>query len=277
MKFHQWQSIYRDYEKRGLTAPDTVLKPSVIDDILRLLPNGQAFFEYINFDYCWIKNQRPYYRVYPLIEELLIASSLDFPGAMLPKPIEIVSFEFSDKTITCEQSCLFVRASFPGDGSEYLICYRLQDKEEIHITLKNDQTIEDMIRSGDMMSERDEKLFRIYVGACLLANDPDLMEPVVLNRDADKYARSDEATRKIIEDRAARLNGRGWAIGKGFEERCEQSPHFRKSHLALYWTGKGGKVPRLQLRKGCVVKPRDVTKMPTGYYGKEETFSVSDS
>lgn len=128
------------------------------------------------------------------------------------------------------------------------------------------------------MSEEQESniirlLCHIFCGVSILANDSALVQPIVLNRDMLKYESADEATKKYLEARATRLNGRGFSIGKDLESELKTTsgvaPHIRKPHLALFWTGKGRTIPVLQLRRGAYVHRSDVTKVPTGYMDRE--------
>ena len=96
---------------------------------------------------------------------------------------------------------------------------------------------------------------RLACTICLLGNDPDLIEPDVLNKDQGK-----ELTQAII-DRAKRRGKFGFNIGKGIEV----IPHVRRPHPALVWTGQGRKVPKIVLRKGCVVHRETVMRIPTGF------------
>lgn len=78
-----------------------------------------------------------------------------------------------------------------------------------------------------------------------------------------------------MENRAARRQGRGFTVGKQLEEDLAAersvSPHIRRPHMALFWTGKGRETPRYQLRRGAIVNPRSVTDVPTGYLDRETT------
>jgi hypothetical protein len=104
----------------------------------------------------------------------------------------------------------------------------------------------------------------------LLARGTDLITPAILAADREEYdATSDESRKRWLEQRAARRQGRGFDIGRSLEIERASSPHWRSPHLALFHTGPGRTIPALKLRSGCVVIPKDMSQVPTGYLGPE--------
>ena len=84
-----------------------------------------------------------------------------------------------------------------------------------------------------------------------------------------RYDTGDEQTRRWIEERAARIQGRGFDIGRDLEDERERSPHWRNPHLCLFWTGEGRGTPLLKVRRGGVVIPKALSEVPTGFMGPE--------
>jgi hypothetical protein len=121
----------------------------------------------------------------------------------------------------------------------------------------------------ELLRVRIDFLYRLAVFTSLLAKGQDLITPIVLAKDQDKYDTADENTRRWIEDRAARIQGRGFHIGKNLEAERERSPHWRNPHLCLFWTGEGRGKPLLKLRRGGVVIPKALSEVPTGFMGDE--------
>lgn len=105
---------------------------------------------------------------------------------------------------------------------------------------------------------------RVAIGVMLLAADPRFCQPILLNRDKGKLL--SESEREVAIQRAAKRGQFGFDIGKDIE----LSPHFRRPHFAIRWTGKGGEVPKLVPVKGCVINEKLMTSVPTGYDGPEE-------
>lgn len=114
-------------------------------------------------------------------------------------------------------------------------------------------------------------LFKLAVFASMLHAGDDLITPIVLAKHQERYDKeTDEAARKWLEDKAAKIQGRGFNFGKGLQERCEMSPHLRNSHMALFWTGIGRVKPLLKLRRGSVITPKHLSRVPTGFMGPEQ-------
>lgn len=105
---------------------------------------------------------------------------------------------------------------------------------------------------------------------CMIRRDQELFSPIVMTRDRAEYMiTADEDRKRLLEQRAARKQGLGFDVGREWHETRDTSPHYRNAHLALFWTGKGRSIPVVKLRSGCVVNPRALTEMPTGYFGPE--------
>jgi hypothetical protein len=128
---------------------------------------------------------------------------------------------------------------------------------------------EGAVAAKELLRVRVEFLYRLAVFTSLLARGHDLITPIVLSKDQEKYDAADESTRRWIEERAARVQGRGFHIGKDLEAERERSPHWRNPHLCLFWTGEGRGKPLLKLRRGGVVIPRALSEVPTGFLGAE--------
>ena len=109
-------------------------------------------------------------------------------------------------------------------------------------------------------------LFKLAVLTSLIAAGNDLITPAVLASEQEKYdLETDEAAKRWLEERAARIQGRGFDFGKKLQAQSEISPHWRNPHMALYWTGEGRTKPVLKLRAGSVVIPKHLSSVPTGY------------
>jgi hypothetical protein len=113
-------------------------------------------------------------------------------------------------------------------------------------------------------------LIRLLAFIGLLARGADLITPAILSKDREEYdATSDESRKRWLEQRAKKRLGAGFDIGRSLEIERASSPHWRSPHLALFHTGPGRTVPTLKMRSGCVVIPKDMSSVPTGYLGEE--------
>jgi hypothetical protein len=104
---------------------------------------------------------------------------------------------------------------------------------------------------------------RIVCTLCLMADDPEVVEPVVLKDDEGRYERSRDIA---LVEKARRRGNFGWHVGRGIEV----SPHVRTAcPAALYWTGEGRKIPKIRFRRGSIVHRRKLSEMPTGFLENE--------
>ena len=98
---------------------------------------------------------------------------------------------------------------------------------------------------------------------CLMADDPQIVEPVVLKDDEDRYERAPDPA---LVEKARRRGNYGWNVGRSIEV----IPHVRSAcPAALYWTGEGRKVPKIRFRRGSVVHRKKFASVPTGFLDEE--------
>ena len=306
MKFHD----YLSYWSMIKNSSERVKQAGCTRTLCRIAAEDKGFLgQLAMMEFLWYESERPYYNVYPSVLEMLKEVSLDVPFKAITLPLPVIAVRFPDhlglqtKTLLAAIVC---DGAFESDGPHHMKWSGLKPEyprrvimsaqyarpnEELFVGMTSfwgepDQTVEEVLATPPKETERhdvmtpeevakiNKEALRIVVGVSILANDPNFVQPIVLNRDQFKYEGSDEAIKKRLEDRAARLQGRGYSVGKGLEETLAKdhsvSPHMRRPHMALFWTGKGRTEPRLQLRRGCVVKPHDITEVPTGYLGAEE-------
>jgi hypothetical protein len=106
---------------------------------------------------------------------------------------------------------------------------------------------------------------RIVCTLCLMADDPQIVEPVVLKDDEDKYERAPDPA---LVEKARRRGNYGWNVGRSIEV----MPHVRAAcPAALYWTGEGRKIPKIRFRRGSVVHRKKFASVPTGFLDEEST------
>lgn len=108
----------------------------------------------------------------------------------------------------------------------------------------------------------------LKLAACLmlLDNDPELVTPDILSKDAARWVDATEAEREAMVSNAWKRGKVGWNIGAAIEV----LPHLRRPHPALVWTGHGRTTPRIVLRKGSIVHRSKLITVPTGFsdFGK---------
>lgn len=234
-------------------------------------------------EYNWIGLGRPFFNVWPVISEGLLRTRLDIPSTALTPIMQKIPAELNIRFAVGHEpiidghklrTALTARVVLQNQPGLMVLAdagQRLEDTPvywEITFPALKYPTFEDAVQAmrgplGD--AERNLMLatVRIIVGAAMLADDPDIVDSVVLKADADKYAKTGDA--KYV-DKAARRGVVGWNVGA----RVEVSPHFRRAHFAIRWTGKGGAIPLLRPVKSSIVKKQILTEVPTGYEGGSE-------
>jgi len=97
---------------------------------------------------------------------------------------------------------------------------------------------------------------RIGIGIMLLAANPDFIKPILLKCDQGR-----SVDLETLKKRAHQRGLIGYEIGADMEV----SPHFRRPHFAIRWTGKGSEVPKLVPVKGAIIHKSKMQEIPTGY------------
>jgi len=111
----------------------------------------------------------------------------------------------------------------------------------------------------------------LYVALSLIAADRDseLIERIVLTKDRDEYLKTRNSD---LVKKAESKNVVGWEIGRGMET----TPHFRRPHFGIRWTGTGRTVPRVVPVKGSLVNRKKLKEVPHGYAGEEESVDPKE-
>jgi hypothetical protein len=296
MKFNEWLTMLafgrqqggRNWKRISQLQDFTTFYPEQIKTMLRGGHKLEA--SSLSCEQQWHLDRRPYYDVYPGIIELLLRLKLDFPVEQLTTPVDDIgtilvrlpannnpmSFAFDGKSH-------HLRAALVGFG------YSAESRENVlqiwfdigefgiggrpvytmrTLVCHADRSVEDAINAGQRHISADVgiqiplefqvKALKLICSLLLLADDDRIIEPDVLSEDRSKYDGTHD--RKYVE-RAVRRGKIGWSIGK----HIEMIPHYRRPHMALFWTGKGRTIPKIGLRKGAVVKRTVVGEVPTGY------------
>jgi hypothetical protein len=237
----------------------------------------------------WVDLNRPYYNFWPIAVSLASNVKLDVPFSKLALPFNslLLRFPLGHEPYTVGTAMLVwfrVEKFFGVDCwfAKSADCFSVQ-----FMKYEPDQTVEHWLGSVKtekfghdwLNKERADQfdhqaasrlMVRLAVFACLLANSEDMITPVVLAKDRAKYeATSDVEARQWLEQRARRLAGTGFDVGKEMQAEKDKSPHWRNPHLCLFWTGEGRTRPIIQVRSGSVVQRVSMADVPTGYLGAE--------
>lgn len=241
----------------------------------------------------WYEQLRPYYKVWPGITDALCRIPLDVPARSMvstsgPMSLLVRMPVGMEPTVNGKWRLRIVLVTYlptSSRGEPYFMVYasaidpaagEVTELSPQVIPTTGDETIEQFLERaggeqigldagcGLSIIRNDYSLgltrmaIRVGISVLLLANDPSVVKPDVLAADREAYDRTGDP--KYIE-RAKKKGIVGWRIG----EEYEKCPHFRRPHLALRHTGKGGAIPKIVPVKACVVKRDKLTRVPTGY------------
>lgn len=262
------------------------------------------------FEFSWLTHERPFYNVYPIAIELCAKTALTMTWGdiLLPTKNLLLRFPAGEEPLGIKSALIrapssqklssrimiskgweaevshsssvslggVIQTTGAGEDAIRMWSYVSLDDHSLRTEVIKDSIID---RSSDakhtstdeLFSHRCDFLIRLLAFIGLLARGTDLITPAILSKDREEYdATSDEARRRWLEERAAKRQGRGFDVGRSLEMERASSPHWRSPHLALFHTGPGRNVPVLKLRSGCVVIPKDMSNVPTGYLGEEK-------
>jgi hypothetical protein len=252
----------------------------------------------------WLTHDRPYYNVYPIAVELCLSTKLNMRWGDISFPVKTLALRFAVGHEPLSMKSVLARVPSHADWSTP-IEYHVERKDAAqagiaYSLMANRQTtdasggfwcyaspnelcdevicdslaIVDLALSSEdvsrKFSDQTNFLIRLLAFLGLLASGTDLITPAILASDRDEYDNtSDESRKRWLEERARKKLGVAFDVGRKFEEQRIASPHWRAPHLALFHTGPGRKTRTLKLRSGCVVIPRDMSQVPTGFLGPE--------
>lgn len=250
----------------------------------------------------WLTHSRPYYNVYPIAVELCLKTAMNmtwgnilFPQRRLllrfaegHEPLGIrtvlarVPSAAEEKTVAAFhrsrlESLSLLRGMQLGghiqtikqDGTFWVYLAKQELKDELIKDTAIDINSQLSSKSASF-SDRTGFLIRLLAFIGLLARGTDLITPAILSSDREEYdATSDAARKRWLEDRARKRLGLSFDVGRKLETQRQSCPHWRMPHLALFHTGPGRSIPELRVRSGCVVIPRDMSQVPTGFFGRE--------
>lgn len=288
MKFFDHITQFQCAKRRGFRGEPKEFYTCVIQKLRNWHKDAEEFTDMIIgvSELSWYRDIRPYYKVWPTIVQPLARLSLD---------VSMKDMNISERTVCLRMVDHPQTASVVGPISSILMSYTnvptinrlfggrelFDDYENAMLIIKmfmnddhfklflfgsdTDCTIEETLSRYLFVMEEQRLAVKIGFSSLLMADDPDIIEPDVLNRDQAAYDRTGD--NKYI-DRAKRRGKHGWHIGR----KMESMPHYRRPHLGLRWTGKGRAVPRIVPIKGAVVHRSRLTEVPTGYIlpsGKE--------
>jgi len=279
VNWHTYKTIYEIFSKRG------DIREMNRDEQLRyyeylyrkykdsVITNERVLAYQAATEINWIHLRRPFFNVWPFIGEGLIKTKLDISCDIVKQKImllpECLNIRFAiGHELGGIQTVLSSRVL--SDGVPGLKIYTFTgeiDNENLPVynrlvfPIQGYETIEQSLDDLPKGGLNDEEYgscvngVKMVIMLGLMFNEPDLIEQIVLKRDASKVINNE-----IIE-RAKRNGVVGWNVGS----HIEISPHYRHPHFGHRWCGPGKRDLRIVPIKGAIIKRNKATEVPTGY------------
>ncbi len=289
MRFHEFTSRYQAYGRSREWSVEKFYN-FLAEDIKKDVPTERNELQVAQAaaEWMWYRKVRPYYKVWPGIAKALLRMSLDCKLQDLPLPeskVFLVRFVVGQELAisggmlntmliyhhTYEQNKqLFILANYTGpDGVDYCTNFIAISGDKSDTTIKEnlgdmaspvvgEETVPSFANRADQRQEHFSHILRIALTLLILAKDKEFIKPDVLAADLQKYdANPNQALVQKARDRGVV----GWRVGYDYE----QTPHFRRPHLGLRWTGEKRAVPKIVPIKGSIVHRNKVVEVPTGF------------
>jgi len=234
-------------------------------------------------------NRRPFYRVYPGVTAAMLRLGIEkIDISNIHPPVNGLALEFAEG--------YFIRAGhleiadlMIAELDEEILFIEFVHSDGNRGQCKFSRVHQSILNGlqGKPEVERNllTQIMQIAFGICMIPqSDTDLIKPLVLNRDKEKF----EATGDVKFIERARRNGvNGWELGRDVPtpeemeafrkqagESGRKSPHWRTGYFAIRHTGEGRSVPVIRWIREAFVN-KDLWKtVPHGYYGNESEDAV---
>ena len=252
----------------------------LMDYLMCTSERDMTMFQRVDLLFGWQRDNRPYYRLYPGVMDFLLKQNpqkfmdlnLHFPFGLNTLSVEIPD-SYWDK-------CNFQSAVFCSEGSGFRTLLQLKGRAYASLDFHEDFNFEKENWSEWRVSkELVRAVAQLLIGVIAIGEDPDLIKPVVLSKDKQKYEETHDE--KYIE-KARRRHNFGFDIGhdipteeeiksylqenKVARQHGRPSPHIRCAYLALRRTGPGGRTPKIVKVKSAFVNKSLLTAVPQGFY-----------
>lgn len=275
MVWHEYATLHTICRRLGTESADRGSQTAWYREHAMTLPDATSRAQAAN-EGAWIADRRPYYDVWPAVVDSLAHVALDLDASLIRLPLRQMLLRYSVghelAAGTRRVRTIFAARQATGRGEGLALwCDVGEVRSSVPIysylvfALTSGRTVEHCMAALDRVETDDaaethalwSAVVRTVVTTCLLGQDPDLVRPVVLAADEAEYEATGDA--RLVE-RAVKRGRRGWSIGR----HVESSPHYRRPHFSLRWTGAGRAVPKVVPVKGSIVHRRRLAEVPTG-------------
>ncbi len=245
----------------------------------------------------WWEEGRPWYGVYPVLYGLIERLNCNVLWSRVSSPYKTLTLNFPVGREPYGIACAQIS---PNPTGGFFFNFQCADNQTMGnrtlLTVKEDErTVEESLqrlrtemdhkkeRSNRSIpeneawtSERLDFFAKIMVFICCLSESERgaVIEGAVFARDQERFDNSlDEALKQRLLDAAARVNGRGFYVGRRQQESADRSgvtPHLRQAHWHKYWVGpKNDQKLVPKWIEDIKVLVDDAAKVPTGMLGPE--------
>jgi hypothetical protein len=285
MDFHTYTTTRDACKRSGAIEDPEEFYRAAFDGAVQM--DSAQFYGQLNVEREWEQAKKPYYSVWPSIVPMLAKLNLALDSGLiqlpmpalcirLPKDKNPLSFDWKGEQVQIQ--CMLMGEINEGRGLSILmdIGEMVSDGDGFAMpiyTYRNFRretglTVEDALQEigSNELAEPGVQIptgvigdcVRLCCTLCLLEDDPSIIEPDVLSKDRAKFEGSGD--QKYI-DKAHRRGKVGWNVGR----HIEVSPHYRRPHMTLVWTGRGRAVPKIVPRRGTIVHREKVENVPSGF------------
>ena len=274
MRFHQFTPEYSAKERARFIEVHDRQVEGMLKKITELLVIVEEMHS---------RNRRPFYRVYPGVLHALTRLGIEkIDITKVTTPVNGLALEFPEETPFRAADQSIRNIAFVDLETRMIVEWiTLEGKRGVTRFLRTCTTITDWLpQQGEADREILKSIMQVVFGVCMIPqSDTDLIEPLVLNRDKEKYAATGDP--KYI-DRAKRNGMNGWNLGRNIptpeemEEFREQSgevgrksPHWRIGHFRKLRPEDENSPPVITWVRETFVNKDLLKEVPHGYYGKE--------
>lgn len=229
----------------------------------------------------WYLGRRPFFNVYPLIENKFYEMSEEIDMSELVMPLPVIEVRTKRRTMLLadfgQSFMLTVELSSSGENYQE---FRISKKQKIKNITNNYFEKEEKNWSRPTGRDRDglkldelQRLIFVAAGVCMLAKNSEIIKPIILNAHRSENATPFEIA-KYAEKAISRTGRVGFEVGREIEK-MKATVHYRNGCLAKYYVGKthecypsngvASTVPIIKWRCGSIVNKEAVPKIPTGY------------
>lgn len=237
MQFDTYRSLY------DLAKNDHLFRGKPADFYAHLLQHADnSQYQIITaIEAVWYAQHRPFYRLWPSLIPVFQRVSLN----ITLKNIQAQPRVFLIQLPAAQGSILVAQTKAHTLG----VVVQTQNCVAANVIKDSTKPLAGQIEEHPVYTP----MFHIAVAVLLLDDNPELIEPMILQADQHK-PRTEALVRK-----AHRRGLYGWNIG----QHVEVAPHIRLPHMGHRWTGPGRQILKLVPIKGCLVHKAAITTIPT--------------